>query len=138
LPPPPTVPRYIRINTLKIKRSEVHEYLQNEGWCLVPREPDETYDQFLEKIRKLDDDHYLIDFHVDDILVFPSSSRRVWAHNELVRDWQLILQDKASCLPPFLLNPPKGAQVRAKFPPGFLSFSKFCFLRCSTCAQRPA
>jgi 16S rRNA C967 or C1407 C5-methylase (RsmB/RsmF family) len=90
------VPRYIRINTLKIKRSEVHEHLQNEGWYLVPKGLEETYDEFLEKVRKLEDDHYLIDFNIEDILIFPSSSRRVWAHNEFVRDWQFILQDKVT------------------------------------------
>ncbi|CAO1417755.1 unnamed protein product [Diamesa hyperborea] len=104
------VPRYIRLNTILIKKTEAKEYLEREGWRLIEN-TFETYDEFLEAVRNLDDESYLADYHIKNIYVFSASSRKHWATNEMVYEGKFLLQDKASCLPTFLLDPPHKAQV---------------------------
>lgn len=105
-----SVPRYIRLNTILIKRSEAKEYLEREGWRLLEN-TFETYEQFLEAVKSLDDESYLADFHIKNLYVFPASSRKYWATNEMVQEGKFLLQDKASCLPTFLLDPPHKSTV---------------------------
>lgn len=93
-----------------IKRSEAKEYLEREGWKLVENSF-ETYDQFLEAVKSLDDESYMADFHIKNLYVFPSSSRKYWATSEMVQEGKFLLQDKASCLPTHFLNPPHKSTV---------------------------
>jgi 25S rRNA (cytosine2278-C5)-methyltransferase len=71
----------------------------------------ETYDEFLESVKNLDDESYLADFHIKNLFVFPPTSRKYWATNEMVEAGKFLLQDKASCLPSFLLDPPHKSTV---------------------------
>lgn len=105
-----SVPRYIRLNTIVIKKSEAKEYLEREGWHRIDN-TFSTYDEFLEAVKGLDDESYLADFHIKNLYVFPASSRRYWATNEMVQEGKFLLQDKASCLPTFLLDPPHKSTV---------------------------
>lgn len=105
-----SVPRYIRFNTILVKKTEAKEYLEREGWKLVEN-TFETYDQYIEAVRSLDDESYLADFHIKNLYVFPASSRKYWASNEMVQEGKFLLQDKASCLPTFLLDPPHKSTV---------------------------
>ncbi|CRK87594.1 CLUMA_CG001390, isoform B [Clunio marinus] len=105
-----SVPRYIRLNTILIKKTEAKEYLEREGWRLI-ESSFETYDDFLEAVKNLDDENYLKDFHIKNLFVFPSSSRKYWATNPLVQEGKFLLQDKASCLPAVLLDPPHKSTV---------------------------
>ena len=73
------------------------EYLEREGWKLVEN-TFEGYDEFLEAVKNLDDESYLNDFHIKNILVFPPSSRKYWAQNELVYEGKILLQDKVKLL----------------------------------------
>lgn len=93
-----------------IKKSEAKEYLEREGWRLTEN-TFETYEQFLEAVKNLDDESYLADFHIKSLYVFPASSRKYWATNEMVQEGKFLLQDKASCLPTFLLDPPHKSTV---------------------------
>lgn len=93
-----------------IKKSEAKEYLEREGWRLIEN-TFETYEQFLEAVKSLDDESYLADFHIKSLYVFPASSRKYWATNEMVQEGKFLLQDKASCLPTFLLDPPHKSIV---------------------------
>ena len=104
------VPRYIRLNTILIRKTEAKEYLDREGWRLIEDEF-ETYEAYLEVVKNLDDESYLPDFHIKNLFVFPPSSRKYWATNPMVNEGKFLLQDKASCLPSFLLNPPHKATV---------------------------
>lgn len=56
----------------------------------------ESYDDFLTAISQLGKFDFMSDLHVKNLFVFPPSSKRYWALNELVKAAKLILQDKVS------------------------------------------
>lgn len=105
-----SVPRYIRFNTIMIKKTEAKEYLEREGWKLIEN-TFETYDEYIEAVKNLDDESYLADYHIKNLFAFPSTSRKYWANNEMVQEGKFLLQDKASCLPTYLLDPPHKSTV---------------------------
>ncbi|KAK6732416.1 hypothetical protein RB195_016663 [Necator americanus] len=100
------IPRYARINTLKWTKEEAIETLSSEDWNVIQISPE---DDFAKRVGSMTEDEVLIDPHVENLLIFPHSNEfhRYW----LVEQRYLILQDKASCLPAFLLDPPPGSQV---------------------------
>lgn len=91
-----------------MSRAEALESFVNDGWIEVKCE---TYDDFLSAITSLTDEQFISDLHVNDLFIFPASSKRYWALSSLAKESKIILQDKASCLPSFLLNPPRGSCV---------------------------
>lgn len=91
-----------------MSRSEAHEAFINDGWIEVKCE---NYDEFLSAISTLTDEQFISDIHVKNLFIFPPSSKRYWALSKLAKESKIILQDKASCLPSFLLNPEKGSVV---------------------------
>lgn len=93
-----------------MKKAEAKEFLEREGWRLIENNF-ETYDEFLNAVLNLDDESYLADYHIKNLFIFPASSRKYWATNELVQEGKFLLQDKASCLPSFLLDPPHKSTV---------------------------
>lgn len=101
-------PRYIRVNTNIMTRTEALEAFTTDGWIEVKCE---NYDEFLDAIDKMTDEQFISDIHVNDLFVFPASSKRYWALSALAKESKVILQDKASCLPAFLLNPKRGSHV---------------------------
>lgn len=101
-------PRYVRVNINKMSRSEAMESFVNDGWIEVTCE---NYDEFLNAIENLTDEQFIADLHVKDLFIFPASSKRYWALSSLAKESKVILQDKASCLPSFLLNPPRKSYV---------------------------
>lgn len=101
-------PRYVRINTNLLSRSEAYESFVNDGWIEVKCE---NYDEFLSAVSTLTDEQFISDIHVKNLFIFPPSSKRYWALSKLTKESKIILQDKASCLPSFLLNPAKGSTV---------------------------
>lgn len=103
-------PRYVRVNTNVLSRADALEQFRNDGWYEITDEF-ATYDDFLKVVDNLGDENFVSDIHVNDLFVFPPSSKRYWALCALVKDSKVILQDKASCLPAFLLNPPRGSYV---------------------------
>lgn len=101
-------PRYIRVNTTLLKRADALEAFVADGWIEVKCD---TYDEYLNAINNLTDEQFISDIHVNNLFVFPASSKRHWALNAMTKESKLILQDKASCLPSFLLNPARGSVV---------------------------
>lgn len=91
-------------------RKEAIEYCEREGWRLVSNEF-ETYDQFLEAVKALQEDEFIEDYHIRQLLTFPASSKKYWSSNPLRFEGKFLLQEKASCLPTFLLAPPKKSIV---------------------------
>ncbi|XP_061193726.1 28S rRNA (cytosine-C(5))-methyltransferase-like [Saccostrea echinata] len=101
------LPRYVRVNLIKVTMEEVIKVFMDDGWTLVPM-PDEV-DSFIEACRNLGEAEFMKDFHLSDLLVFPAYTD---LHNHhLVQKSKVILQDKASCLPAHILSPPEGAVV---------------------------
>lgn len=93
-----------------MKKTEAMEYFEREGWKFIDT-VFETYEQFLEAVRNLDDESYLLDYHIKNLFVFPPSSKKYFASNQLAAEGKFLLQDKASCLPSYLLDPPKKSTV---------------------------
>lgn len=96
------LPRYVRVNTLKTTVEDAVDYLKREGFA------------YLGEASQLDDltlkpKQFVKDIHLPELLVF---SPKTDFHNHfLYKAGHIILQDKASCLPAFLLNAPPGCHV---------------------------
>lgn len=94
------LPRYARVNTLKIQKKVLLERLERAREGARKREREDDPNNNGKKTRKV-----LPVFHEDalipDLLVFPSGTD-LHAH-PAVRTGQLILQDRASCLPAAVL-----------------------------------
>lgn len=96
------LPRYVRVNTVKTSVDDVVDYLKRDGMTYLgqaSRMDDLT----------LKDKEFLRDMHLPELLVF--SPKRDFHDHFLYEAGHLILQDKASCLPAHLLDPPPGSHV---------------------------
>lgn len=97
------IPRYVRVNTLKTTLEDVIDYLKREGFSYQG-----TLSQ-IEDLDRLSGKKFLCDLHLQDLLVF--SAKTDFHDHFLYKAGHIILQDKASCLPAFLLNPRAGSHV---------------------------
>ncbi|XP_056414625.1 28S rRNA (cytosine-C(5))-methyltransferase [Hyla sarda] len=102
----PALPRYVRVNTLKTSMDDVITYFKRQGYTYLgkARRIEELVD-FGQKSGK----KFLQDLHIPNLLVF--SPKTDFHKDSLYTAGHLILQDKASCLPALLLDPPMGAHV---------------------------
>ncbi|XP_026669434.1 probable 28S rRNA (cytosine-C(5))-methyltransferase [Ceratina calcarata] len=100
-------PRYVRINTIVVPLEKGISYFQAEGWSLVPR--CSSYVEHLNVVKTLEKPNFIQDFHVPELLVFPHKT--TFFDHPGYQNGEIILQDKASCLPSKLLNPPPGSVV---------------------------
>lgn len=102
----PALPRYVRVNTLKTSVNDIISYFKRQGYTYLGKARSiEEIVQFVQKPGK----RFLQDSHIPDLLVF--SPNTDFHKDSLYTAGHLILQDKASCLPAFLLSPPVGAHV---------------------------
>ncbi|XP_016133013.1 28S rRNA (cytosine-C(5))-methyltransferase isoform X2 [Sinocyclocheilus grahami] len=97
------IPRYVRVNTLKTTLEDVIDYLKREGFSY------QGTACRLEDLSHLSGKRFLCDLHLQDLLVF--SAKTAFHNHFLYKAGHIILQDKASCLPAFLLNPQVGSHV---------------------------
>ncbi|MBN3293924.1 NSUN5 methyltransferase, partial [Polypterus senegalus] len=97
------LPRYARVNTLKTTVEDAIDYLKRDGFTYQGQA------KSLEDLGLLSGKNFCSDLHLPDLLVFPSNTD-LHAHF-LYQAGHIILQDKASCLPAYLLRPPPGAHV---------------------------
>ncbi|XP_064556168.1 28S rRNA (cytosine-C(5))-methyltransferase [Drosophila montana] len=104
-------PRYVRINTNLLSIADALDYLYGEEWRRKQLAADATYADFLVAIRTLEEDEFLIDIHVEGVLIFHSKWSHYWASHDYVRSKKFILQNKATCLAAELLAPPVGSTV---------------------------
>ncbi|NXN37379.1 NSUN5 methyltransferase, partial [Rhinoptilus africanus] len=97
------VPRYVRVNTLKTCVDDVIDFFKRQGYSYLGKAAS------MEELRALSGKKFLLDPHLPELLVFPPQTD---FHNNLMyTSGHIILQDKASCLPAFLLDPAAGSHV---------------------------
>ncbi|KAJ6655682.1 hypothetical protein lerEdw1_004735 [Lerista edwardsae] len=101
--PAPQMPRYARVNLLKTCVDDVVDYFKRQGYTYQGRAAS------LEDVRSLSGKRFLLDPHLPELLVFPPQTD--FHENQLYTAGHIILQDKASCLPAFLLAPEPGSHV---------------------------
>ncbi|CAI5441304.1 unnamed protein product [Caenorhabditis angaria] len=101
------IPRYARINTLKWTYEEAIKTLESEEWKIKQFS---SLDKYAAEIEKMGEDEIFIDPHVENLLIFPPNIENFHEY-WMVEQRFVILQDKASCLPAFLLNPRPGSHV---------------------------
>lgn len=96
------LPRYVRVNTLKTTVEDAVDYLKRDGFSYLGQAsgPDDL---------PLKQKDFVRDQHLPELLVF--SPRADFHDHFLYKAGHIILQDKASCLPAYLLNPPPGSHV---------------------------
>ncbi|CAI2324862.1 unnamed protein product [Caenorhabditis sp. 36 PRJEB53466] len=102
------IPRYARINTLKWSAEECRKTLESEEWKI--HGPASANEEFAEEVAAMKEEDIYLDPHVPNLLIFAPNIQNFHEY-WMVEQRYLILQDKASCLPAFLLNPRPGSQV---------------------------
>lgn len=98
------LPRYVRVNTLKMTLEAATALLRAEGWSLV----DAPLMSGL-AVAPPEPPSFWIDPHVPSLLVMPPDTEL--HEHALVKASALILQDKASCLAPAALAPRPGELI---------------------------
>ncbi|KAI9204421.1 S-adenosyl-L-methionine-dependent methyltransferase [Polychytrium aggregatum] len=91
------LPRYVRVNTLKNSSEQVIKQFESEGYRAVPIVN-------LADVRTIQ-----VDKHVPNLLVFPANTD--FHEHPLLLNGGIVLQDKASCFPAYILNPPPNSTV---------------------------
>ncbi|XP_015736354.1 probable 28S rRNA (cytosine-C(5))-methyltransferase [Coturnix japonica] len=102
-PEAPQVPRYVRVNVLKTRVDDVVEFFKRQGFAFLGTAGS------VEDLKSLSGKKFLLDLHLPELLVFPPQTD--FHDNRLYTSGHIILQDKASCLPAFLLSPSAGSHV---------------------------
>ncbi|KAJ1536808.1 putative 28S rRNA (cytosine-C(5))-methyltransferase [Nowakowskiella sp. JEL0078] len=110
------LPRYVRVNTLKTTPSIVLKRFESEGYEILPPSenlldiayiflfPHLVFFKLLVRPKTV-----RVDFHFPEIIVLPST---IDLHDHpLTTKGEIILQDKASCFPPYALNPPPNSVI---------------------------
>ena len=99
-------PRYVRVNLLKTSLDSILVDFKRDGFELV--KTPSNYKDFIDKVVTLKENEFMLDFHMQDfLLVFPHKTQ--FYDHPLYLDGSLVLQDKASCLSVFALNPDPGS-----------------------------
>ncbi|XP_070788231.1 28S rRNA (cytosine-C(5))-methyltransferase isoform X2 [Pituophis catenifer annectens] len=96
------IPRYVRVNLLKTCVDDVVDYFKRQGYSYQGKAT--RMEEAILSRKK-----FLLDLHLPDLLIFPPQTDL--HENQLYQAGHIILQDKASCLPAFVLNPTPGSQV---------------------------
>ncbi|NXP73724.1 NSUN5 methyltransferase, partial [Ramphastos sulfuratus] len=97
------VPRYVRVNTLKTCVDDVIDFFKRQGYSYLGKAGS------VDELRALSGKKFALDLHLPELLVFPPQTD--FHDNLLYTSGHIILQDKASCLPAFLLAPTAGSHV---------------------------
>jgi len=90
--------KYVRLNILKGNAHSILKRLVACGFEEVQTEGEVSGGQ-----------KFCKDVHIENLLLMPGSLNL--SKNPLYLDGSIIIQDKASCMPAFLLNPPTGSSV---------------------------
>ncbi|XP_026475959.1 LOW QUALITY PROTEIN: probable 28S rRNA (cytosine-C(5))-methyltransferase, partial [Ctenocephalides felis] len=102
-------PRYVRVNTLTLTMQEAIDGFRDEGWTLIRHNIDWTYRDFLKVVLELPAEHFIPDFHIPELLVFPPDTQ--FHDYQCYLQGHIVLQDKASCMAAHMLAPEPGSNV---------------------------
>ncbi|CAM9754456.1 unnamed protein product [Lampetra fluviatilis] len=97
------LPRYARVNTLKTTVDDAVDYFKRQGFTFIGAA------DCAQALDDLKGKRFARDIDVPEVLVFPPKTDL--HDDQLYKLGNIILQDKASCLPAFVLAPPPGSQV---------------------------
>lgn len=93
------LPKYLRINTLLTSKEDALQYFKKMGYSLVS----------VRSSSMLKKKEFMVDKDIPNLLVFHPNTD---LHNDrLYKGGEIIFQDKASCLPAFILSPKPGSTV---------------------------
>ncbi|KNE70732.1 hypothetical protein AMAG_15483 [Allomyces macrogynus ATCC 38327] len=103
------LPRYVRVNTL---RTTVAKAVKEFQRTKIVRKGVETqtvwkYGGAIDDWKSMAPDTFYQDLHLPELLVFPPSTD--FHLDTQYKSGSIVLQDKASCFPAFILAPPTGA-----------------------------
>ncbi|XP_068715150.1 28S rRNA (cytosine-C(5))-methyltransferase-like isoform X2 [Montipora foliosa] len=98
------IPRYVRVNTIKTSMEHVIQHFKESGY----EQANQTnVASFVTQSKAIHTKQLLCDEHFSDVLVFPSGTD---LHDHpLYVNGEILLQDKASCIPAHVLLPPPGS-----------------------------
>ncbi|XP_031849774.1 nop2/Sun-like domain containing protein 5 [Nomia melanderi] len=100
-------PRYVRVNTLLLPMNKAISNFMEEGWLMLPK--CSNYMEHLKVVKDLRKPEFIQDFHIPELLIFPPDT--VFHDHPAYHNGEIILQDKASCFPAYLLQPKPGSVV---------------------------
>lgn len=102
------LPRYVRVNLLKTTVEDVIQVFVSETYEEIDN-VNLTYREYIELVRNLQPKQFLRDCLLPELLVFAVGTDL--HKHKLYKSGAIILQDKASCLPAYILAPPAGSHV---------------------------
>ena len=91
-----SVPRYVRVNTLVCSVEEAIRLLVDEGCVKVTLKKKSDYAAFLERVKNLSESEFLVDYHLEFLLIFPPKTQ--FHGHYLLENGSLFLQDKVNSL----------------------------------------
>ncbi|XP_034936959.1 probable 28S rRNA (cytosine-C(5))-methyltransferase [Chelonus insularis] len=100
-------PRFVRINTLILNIDEAIHGFKEDGYIQLPRS--NNYNTYLKSLDNLGTWEFIQDFHIPELIAFAPGT--TFHDHSGYHTGAILLQDKASCLPSFLLNPTPGSVV---------------------------
>ena len=101
------LPRYVRVNTLLPNQEKLENLFSTKNLKCAGKLINTSDIDLLREERN--ENLYFSDKIIPNLLIFPRNSTKVLA--SLVEKGSLIFQDKASCLPAHILNPPPNSVV---------------------------
>ena len=75
---------------------EAHVVLAKEQFRKKDYPPFENYEDFLKAVEELEEDAYMADMHVDNLLIFHPKWRNFLACHQYTKQKKFLLQDKVS------------------------------------------
>lgn len=101
------LPKYARVNLLLTTTSEVIKLLQKEKIGQVQYDRASiSFEEFLDRVRRIRKNAFLIDYHFPEILVF--NSKQSLYDTSVYKNGFVVISDKASSFPVKMLSPPPG------------------------------